>query len=93
MEYLLLRLNYKTLDNVFENNYVNSIYNSFLNTYLREFYSSFLLRKIITKTNSNAWITTGIRTSCNLKRTLYLLCKNSCDPRLKNHYKLYSKIL
>jgi len=93
MEYLILRLSYETLDNVFENNNVNSIYNSFLNTYLRVFYSSFPLRKIITKTNSNAWITTGIRTSCKLKRDLYLLRKNSNDPRLKNHYKLYCKIL
>jgi len=92
-EYLILRLSYEILDNVFENNNVNSIYNSFLNTYWRMFYSSFPLRQIISKTNSNAWITTGIRTSCKLKRDLYLLCKNSYNSRLKNLYKLYCKIL
>ena len=76
-----------------ENNDVNSIYKSFLNIYLRVFYSSFPLRKLITKTNSNAWIATGIRTSCKYKRDLYLLCKNSNNCLLKNHYKLYTKIL
>jgi hypothetical protein len=82
-----------TWDNVFENNDINSSYNFFLNTYLRVHYSSFPLRKLITKTNGNAWITTGIRTSCKHKRELYLLSKNSKDSILKNYYKLYCKIL
>jgi hypothetical protein len=51
-----------------------------LNTRWRLFCSSFPLRKLITKTNSNAWITAGIRTSCRRKRELYLLGKNSNDP-------------
>jgi hypothetical protein len=50
-------------------------------------------RKLITKTNDNAWITTGIGTSCKHKKELYLLCKNSKNPLLKNYYKLYCKIL
>ena len=57
------------------------------------FYSSIPLKKLITKTNINAWVTTGIRTSCKHKRELYLFCKNSNDPQLKNYYKLYCKIL
>jgi hypothetical protein len=61
--------------------------------YLRVFYSCFPLRKMITKTNDNAWITTGIRTSCKHKRELHLLCKYSNDPLLKNYYKFYCKIL
>jgi hypothetical protein len=65
---------------VFENNDMNSTYNLFLNTYLKVFYSSFPLKKLITKTNGNAWITTGIRTSCRHKRELYLLCKKSANP-------------
>jgi hypothetical protein len=77
---------------VFENNDINSSYNLFLNTYLRVYYSSFPLRKLIIRTNGNAWITTGIRTSCKHKRELYL-CKNSKNSLLKNYYKLYCKIL
>jgi hypothetical protein len=87
-----IKLSYETWDNVFDNKDANFIYNSFLLTYLRVFYSSFPLRKLNTKCKSNAWITTG-RTSCKLKRELYLVCKNSNDPLLKNHYKLYCKTL
>jgi hypothetical protein len=86
-------LSLETWHNVFGNNDVNSTYNSFLNTYLRVFYSSFPLKKLITKTNGNAWITAGIRTSRKHKRELYLLCKKSNDLLLKNYYKLYCKIL
>jgi len=64
-----------------------------LNTYLRVYYSCFPLRKWISKTNDNAWITTGIRTSCKYIRELYLLCKNSKNFLIKNYYKLYCKIL
>jgi len=62
-----IKLSLKTWDNVFDNNDVNSTYNSFLNTYLRVFYSSFPVRNLITKTNGNAWVTMGIRTSCKHK--------------------------
>jgi hypothetical protein len=51
----------ETWDNIFDNNNVNSTYNSFLNTHLRVFYSSIPLKKLITKTNGNAWVTAGIR--------------------------------
>ena len=83
----------ETWHDVFENNYVNSIYNFSLNTYQGVFYSSFPLRKLITKTNGITWITTGLRISCKHKREMYLLRKNSNDPLLKNYYKLYCKIL
>jgi hypothetical protein len=63
------KLSYEIWD-VFGNNYVISIDNSFLSTYLRLFYSSFPLSKQITRTNSNAWITRGIRTSCKHRRYL-----------------------
>jgi hypothetical protein len=72
-----IKLSFETWDNVFKNNDMNSMYNLFLNTYLRVFYSSFPLKKLITKTNGNAWITTGIRTSCKHKRELYLVCEKS----------------
>jgi hypothetical protein len=37
--------------------------------------------------------TTGIKISCNEKRELYLLSRESNDPKLCKHYKLYCKIL
>jgi hypothetical protein len=43
--------------------------------------------------NSKAWLTTGIKTSCNNKRKLYLLYNESNDPKLKIYYKNYCKIL
>jgi len=86
-----IKLRLETWDNVFENNVVNSIYNSFLNTYLGVLYSCFPLRKLITKTKGNIWITTGIRTSCKHKRELYLLCTNSNDPLLKKNINCIAK--
>jgi len=43
--------------------------------------------------NSNAWITTGIQKSCNNYRKLYLICRESNDPKLKTHYRNYCKTL
>jgi hypothetical protein len=69
------------------------MFNSVLNIYLRIFYSSFSLKKVNTKTDSHAWITSGIRTSCKHKRDLFLLCRYSNDAKLENCYKTYCKIL
>jgi hypothetical protein len=35
----------------------------------------------------------GIKTLCKRKRQLYLASRDSNDPRLKSHYKMYCKIL
>jgi hypothetical protein len=43
--------------------------------------------------NKSTWITIGIKTSCKNKRQLYLASRDSNDPRLKSHYKMYCKIL
>jgi hypothetical protein len=72
---------------------VDSLINTFLNNYLRIFYTSFLLRKIIERGNNNYWITTGIRISCNHKKHLYLLSRDSNDINLEKHYKQYCKML
>jgi hypothetical protein len=69
------------------------MFNSFLSVYLQIFYSSFPLRRVNSKTNSNAWITVGIRTSCKHRQGLYLLCRNSNNVKLNEYYKLYSKTL
>jgi hypothetical protein len=39
------------------------------------------------------WISTSIKISCQHKRDLYLLCRNINNTTLKNHYKLYCKVL
>jgi hypothetical protein len=38
-------------------------------------------------------MTTGIKASCKHKREFYLTSRNSHDPKLKCHYKLYCKVL
>jgi hypothetical protein len=38
-------------------------------------------------------MTTGIKTSCKHKRELYLISRDSHDPKLKCHYKPYCKVL
>ena len=43
--------------------------------------------------NPKPWLTTWIKTSCNNKRKLYLLNRESNDPNLKMYYKNYCKIL
>jgi len=43
--------------------------------------------------NSKAWLTTGIKTSCNNERILYQLYRESNDPNLEIYYKNYCKIL
>jgi len=57
------KLSFETWNSIFDSNDVDSMFNSFLYIYLRIFYSSFS-RKVSTKTNNHAWITSGIRTCC-----------------------------
>jgi len=68
--------NFETWNNIFDSNDVNSMFNSFLNIYLGIFYSSLSLKKVNTKTDSHAWIASGIRTSCKRKWDLFLLGRN-----------------
>jgi hypothetical protein len=91
-----IRLSYKSWECIFGNNDnmdVDSLFNIFLNNYLRIVYTSFPLQKIIERGKSRQWITMGIKTSCNLKRQLYSLCKDSNDINLIKYYKQYCKIL
>jgi hypothetical protein len=71
--------------------FVNSKY--FGVTYLRIFNSSFLLQKIYSTHNNKPWITTGIKTSCQHNRELYLISRDNNNPKLKAHYKSYFLIL
>jgi hypothetical protein len=72
---------------------VDLLFNTFLNNYFRIFYTSFPLPKIIERGNNNYWITTNIRISCNHKKHIYLLSRDSNDIGLMKYYKQYCKIL
>jgi len=78
---------------VFLGDNVNLIFNSFLNTYLRIFYASFQTTKSLNHHKSKTCLTNGIRISCANKRKLYLTYRNTNDPKLKECYKNYCKIL
>jgi hypothetical protein len=67
------------------------MFNTFLDTYLKIFYSSFPPKIIQLTPKRNDWITLGIRTSRKHKRELYVASKS--NPKLRDHYKKYSKIL
>jgi hypothetical protein len=86
-------LSFETWDDICEGDDVNAIFNNFLNTYLRLYFSSFTKNKMQCKPKDNTWITTGIKISYINERNLYLHCRNSNDTKLKEHYKLYCKIL
>jgi hypothetical protein len=87
---------FESWDSIFDNNDnmdVNSLFNIFLNNYLRIVYTSFLLQKIIERGKNRQWITTDIKTSCNRKRQLNLLNRDSSDISLIKYCKQYCKIL
>ena len=88
-----LNLSYESWDNVFNSTDVDTIFNNFLNTYLRTFYHSFPLQKSHNSHNFKPWLTSGIITSCQYKRDLYLLCRSTDDPTLNRYYKNYCRIL
>ncbi|MCL2320499.1 MAG: hypothetical protein FWC47_00170 [Oscillospiraceae bacterium] len=88
-----VNLSYKNWDNLFIEEDVNTVFNNFLNIYLRIFKSRFLLQKIYSTHNSKPWITTGIKTSCQHKRELYLISRDSSNSKLKAHYRSYCLIL
>jgi exonuclease III len=88
-----MKLSYESLDDIFMDKDVNTIFNNFLNTYLTIFYSSFPLTKVYHKSSTKPWLTLGIKTSCINKRKLFLLARNSDDLSLLNYYRGCCKIL
>jgi hypothetical protein len=89
----LNKLSNESWECTFNTENVDLMFNSFLNTYLRIFYSSFPPIRINSRKNNKIWITQGIRKSCKHKRALFLLTKNSNNPSLNWHYKMYCNIL
>jgi len=86
-------LSNESWDDVFTDDNADMIFNKFLNTYLRIFYQSFPFKKGYLKHINKPWISIGIKKSCQHKRDLYLLCRKINNPTLKNHYKIYCKVL
>jgi hypothetical protein len=81
----LLKLSQETWASVFEGNDVNTIFNSFLNTFLKHYYSSFPVIKVNNLPSRNSWNTSGICTSCQHKRALYMeLKKKTITQYLRN---------
>ena len=77
---------------IYQEHDINKIFTTFLNIFVIIFEASF--PKIYhVKQKDNAWITKGIRISCQRKRSLYILSRNSDDVKLKTYYKHYCSIL
>jgi hypothetical protein len=88
------RLSFEMWKEVFDENDINIMFNSFLNIFLRLFNTSFpksTAKPHITK--KKLWISSNIKTKCNIKRHLYMISRNSNDPNIKRYYKTYFKSL
>jgi hypothetical protein len=77
------------LSETFTEDNIDINFKNFLNTYLRIFNSSFPYKRIYPNINS----TKGLKISCKRKEALYIICKNTQNPKLGSYYKIYSKIL
>jgi hypothetical protein len=86
----MINLTYESWDNIFTDDDVKTIFNHFLYTYLRNFYSSFPLITSQYKPNNKV---NGMKTSCLHKREIYLISRKTNNPKLREHYKSYCKIL
>jgi hypothetical protein len=81
-----MKLSYETWDTVFSNVNIDTKFNSFLSSHLRIFSSNFSLKKTKNTVESYTWMTTGIKTSCKHRRKLYMMSRDSHDPKLKRYY-------
>jgi hypothetical protein len=88
-----LLLSYEIWEDVFMEDDASTSFNKFLNTYLRIFQACFTKKYTNPKTILKPWLTKGIITSCNRKRELYLMMKNSNIKKHKLYYRQYCKIL
>ena len=88
-----LSLSYLSWNAIFTEDNIDVIFNRFFNTYLRIFYHSFPFKKLYHTHADKTWITTAIKISSQHKRELYLLCRDTKNPNLRNYYKNYCRIL
>jgi hypothetical protein len=78
---------------IFDENEVSIMFNTFLNIFLRYFCNSFPKLYIRPYTNTKAWITSSIKIKSNIKRHLYLGCKESNNPDIQTCYRAFCKAL
>ena len=88
-----LNLSYENWSDTFTEEDVNISFKKILNVYLRNFYYSFPYKKVHINYNKKAWLTKGIKLSCQRKRALYTLYKITNYSNFKNYYERYTKIL
>ncbi|PNF35250.1 hypothetical protein B7P43_G06859, partial [Cryptotermes secundus] len=80
-------------DNTLSNTDVNASFNTFLNTFLVIFESCFPMQFVVNAAYNNQWITNGIRVSCRRKKSLFIMCRATSHPQLKEYYTRYCAIL
>jgi hypothetical protein len=86
-------LSFVKWEDIFDDNNADSMFNSSLNIFLRLFYFSFpKIKKTSTNVKSNNGKLRPLK-PCGFNRDFYLITKNYNDPKLKNDYKEYCKIL
>lgn len=78
---------------VYDSRDVNCSFNNFHCTLIRHFEDSFPIVLKSNKSKHNDWITKGIKISCQRKRSLYSICRNTNNPQLKAYYRIYNNIL
>jgi hypothetical protein len=88
-----INLSYELWDDIFTDNDVDIIFNNFLNTYLRIVNSCFEIIKSQCTYIHKSWLTPEIKKTCNTKTEFYKKIKSSNDPRLKERYEIYCKVL
>jgi ribosomal protein L33 len=79
-------------ENIFPTNDVKSTLRKFLSIFLIKFEASFPYI-YLSNNRDKGWITQGIRKSCQRKRSLYIISKNSGNLMINLHYKKYCSIL
>ena len=78
---------------VYDSMDVNCSFNNFHCTLIRHFENSFPSAFKSYKSKHNDWITKGIKISCQRKRYLYSIYKNTNNPQVKAYYRKYNNIL
>jgi len=82
-----LALENENWEEVYKQDNINSKFSTFLNIFLIKYENSFAVTQRRYVSNGNKWITTGIRISCQCKRSLYMLVQGSHNHVLKAFYK------
>jgi hypothetical protein len=90
---LQINLSYELWDDMFTDNDVDTIFNNFLNTYVRIVSSCFWISKSRSICTIKLWLMPEIKISCSTKEELCIKTISNNDVRLKEHCKIYYKIL